>query len=182
MNIRFHSDTIGFLDYPYAPATVYTSGKIAYADIREIDSDAAPPEVRTATGETLFIPATMKEDLRRAACNHGISEVKRIDVWALILEPFLDTEFTEDQKERTLRVLEESGVSPDESIEIRRFVAEAMEAYNFRSGLWDWCDLGLMDALNALRGILSGISLAPDDYEAFYWRAMELAGRGKILG
>lgn len=181
-DIRFGDDGIEFLSYPYPPSSVYPSGKIDYAAIIEIDADAAPPEIRTSR-EILFISATMKEELRRAAVANAIPAVKRIDVWDLLLEPFLDTEFNEEDQERTLRLLEECGIEREESIEIRRFVAEAMVAYNFKSMLWDWCHLGLADILDAYRGVLSGRShrLPPDEYEAFYWRAMELARKGKVM-
>ncbi|MEW6207449.1 MAG: hypothetical protein AB1631_03725 [Acidobacteriota bacterium] len=183
IDIRFTEDGIEFLSYPYPPSLVYPSGKIHYHAISEIDASAAPPEIRTRR-EILFIPATMKEELRRAAAASGIPTVRRIDVWDLLLEPFLDTQFDEEHKERSLLLLEECGISREESIEIRRFVRRAMEAYNFTSMLWDWCHLGLSDALDAFRGVLSGDShrLAPDEYEAFYWRAMELALKGKITG
>jgi hypothetical protein len=183
IDIIFTEDGLEFLSYPYPPSSVYPSGKILYREISEIDSDAAPPEIRTRR-EILFIPATLKEELRRAADAHGVPTVKRIDVWDLLLEPFLDTEFDEEHKERSLLMLEECGISREESIEIRRFVRRAMEAYNFTSMLWDWCHLGLADTLDAHRGVLSGNShrLRPDEYEAFYWRAMELALRGKITG
>ncbi len=180
--IKFSPDGIEFLSYPYPPSSVYPSGKIDYAAISEIDADAAPPEIRTSR-EIFFIPATMKEELRRVAAHHGISTVKRIDVWDLLLEPFLDTEFTEEQQERSLKRLEECGIRREESTEVRRFVARAMEAYNFDSMLWDWCHLGLSDALDAFRGVLSGRRhrLSPRQYEAFYWRAMELARKGKVM-
>ncbi|HEY7546795.1 MAG TPA: hypothetical protein VID27_18020 [Blastocatellia bacterium] len=183
IEIRFDDDGIEFLRYPYPPSSVYPSGKIAYASIIEIDADAAPPEIRTER-EILFISATMKEELRRAASANAIPAVRRIDVWGLLLEPFLDTEFDREDKERTLRLLEESGILRDESVEIRRSVTRAMEAYNFDSMLWDWCHLGLADVLDAFRGVLSGPRhrLPPDEYEAFYWRAMEIARKGKIIG
>ncbi len=181
-DIRFGPDDIEFLIYPYPPSSVYPSGKIDYAMIVEIDADAAPPEIRTSR-EILFIPAPSREELRQAAAAHSLPTVKRIDVWDLLLEPFLDTEFDEEHKERSLRLLEECGIRREESIEIRRFVAEAMVAYNFKSMLWDWCHLGLADALDAFRGVLSGRShrLPPDEYETFYWRAMELARKGRVM-
>lgn len=183
IEIRFHDDEIEFCSYYYPPASVYPSAKIAGSDIREIDPDCAPPEVRIE-GEILFVPATMREELRRFAHRHSIPIVKRIDVWDLLLEPFLDTEFNEDQQKRTLDTLEECRISRDESEVIRRFVADAMMAYNFTSALWEWVHLGLFDALEAFRGVLSGrlYRLAPREYREFYWRAMEIAGRGMITG
>lgn len=181
--IEFQDDAIEFRNYQYPPASIYPSGKISTSEIIEIDPGQTPPEVRIK-GEIFFVPATLKEELRRFALEHSIAIVVRVDMWDYLLEPFLDTEFDEDHKERTLRTLEECGVSRNESEEIRRFVADAMIAYNFTSMLWDWTHLGLSDVLDAFRGVLSGRRhrLAPREYEAFYWRAMEIACKGKIIG
>lgn len=180
IEVCFHEDHIEFRSYPYPPASIYPSGNIAVSAIREVDADRAPPEVRI-DGEILFVPATMKEELRRFVTEHSIPVVRRIDVWDLLLDPFLDTQFTSEDEERGLRVLEENGVSRNESEEIRAFVADAMKAYNWISMLWEWVHLGLFDVLDAFRGVLSGprYKLAPREFEDFYWRAMEIAGRGK---
>lgn len=183
IEVCFHDDHIEFRNYPYPPSSLYPCGKLSINEIKEVDPDCAPPEIRIA-GEILFIPATSKEELREFITKHSIHVVKRIDIWDLLLDPFLDTEFTPEDQERTLRTLEGNGVSRNESEEIREFVADAMEAYNFSSMLWEWVHLGLFDVLEAFRGVLSGSrhELAPHQYEEFYWRAMEIAGRGKQLG
>lgn len=183
VEISFHDYGIEFRNYPYQPASIYPSGRISLEAIKESDPDQPPPEIRIE-GEILFVPATLREDLRRFALDHSIPIVKRIDIWDLLLDPFLDTEFDDQYKERSLKLLEECGVSREESKQIRRFVAKAMEAYNFTSMLWEWVHLGLFDVLEAFRGVLSGQrhKLAPREYEEFYWRAMKIAFQGKIIG
>lgn len=181
--ISFRDDGIEFHDYPYPPASVYPSGVIGFDAIREVDPDAAPPEIRTVRGEILFAPAALKDHLRHMAAQHSIPCVKRIDVWDLILEPFIDTEFSQEHQERTFTILEESGISREECLRIRASVAEAMYAYNIDSGLWDWCHLGLSDVLDALQGKLSGKRhrLSPENFDAFYWRAMKMARQGAVI-
>ncbi len=181
--VRFRDDRIEFCDYPYPPASVYPNGVIGFESIKEADPDAAPPEIRTARGEVLFVPAALKESLRETAALNSIPCVSRIDVWDLILEPFVDTEFDREHQERTLSTLEANGISQQECMGIRASVAGAMHAYNIESGLWDWCHLGLSDVLDALQGKLSGdkYRLPPADFEAFYWRAMELAHKGAVV-
>ena len=164
--VVFSDDGIVFADYPYAGATVQSAPRVPYAAIEEIVLDAAPPEVRTRR-EVLFVPATQREELRR----EGLKIVRCVDVWSLILEPFLDTQFSEAEQERTLQVLESNGVSRAECAAWRSEVGERMLAYN--SILWDWVHLGQCDLLEAT--LLAGQLTAE-----FYWRTMEIARRGRL--
>lgn len=181
LEVEFKNDGIYFCDYPFPPASVFPNGKLSYEQILEIGALAS--EVRTKEREILFIPAKNREDLQRVAAERSIPVVKRIDVWSLILEPFLDTEFSPEQQERTLSVLEDNGVSRKECQKIRASLRLCMYSYNFLSGLWDWCSLDLSDVLDARMGKLSGwwFRLSPRKYRKFYAEAMEIAFRGKIL-
>jgi len=144
------------------------------ADIKEINEKAAPPEIRTEQGEILFVPANQKDDLVKFAHRKKLSMIHRFDVWDLLLEPFLDTEFDADEKERTLRILEENRINRKECETIREEVSKAMTLYNFSTGLWDWVHLGLLDLLSAQRGIMN-----ETNFNKFYWYAMEIALRAK---
>ncbi len=181
--ICLHDDALEFLSYPYPPSRLYPSGKLTLDQVKEINLDMAPPQVQTLYGEILFLPATCKEELQQWAQKNELPIISRLDVWDLLLEPFLDTEFRKEDQERTLRLLEECGISRDESASLRQFVSQAMMDYNFTSMLWDWCHLGLSDVLDAFHGHLAGRKhrLPSDEYESFYWRAMGLATRGKII-
>ena len=99
----FLENGIRFCNYPFPPASVYPDGLITFESIEEIDPEATPPEARVA-GEILFIPATLKDRLRAAAIERSIPSVMRFDVWGLMLEPFLDTEFDETHRERTFSI------------------------------------------------------------------------------
>ena len=74
--------------------------------------------------------------------NTQLSVVRRIDVWDLLLEPFLDTEFTPEQQEQTLTTLKRIGIPRTDVMRIRRSVQGAVLAYNFF--LWNWVHLGLV--------------------------------------
>lgn len=182
-NITFTECGIRFEDYPYAPASVYPDGEILYTEIQEINSQAAPPEVWTKGGDILFISAMHKEELKAKANEHDIPDVSRIDVWGLILDPFLDTTFTEEEQERTLKRLEEQGASREEVLRLREELNDVMIAYNFDSMLWDWVHLGLSDALDARMGKLSGkrFKISDEEFEKFYREAIALARKGKVL-
>lgn len=176
--VTFRVDGIYFHNYSYPPASVYPSGSISYEKILEIDPLAS--EIRTRDKEILFVAAKFRDDLQSVAAEHNIPVVRRIDVWDLILEPFLDTEFNDDHKAKTVRTLEECGLSRSEVEILRTSLHRCMYKYNIESGLWDWSSLGLTDVLDMRLGILTGLScrLSQDAYKEFYFQAMEIAFRG----
>ncbi|MCX5661439.1 MAG: hypothetical protein NTW19_17290 [Planctomycetota bacterium] len=182
MEVEFTSSGIVFHEYPYPPASVHRDGHLPYSAIREVGDWG---DIWTQRGEVLFVPGAQKEDLAAAAERNAIPLVRRVDVWELLLEPFLDTTFDADYQERTLVTLERNGIGRDESRRIRRRLRGAMISYNITSGLWDWIGLGLSDVLDAKMGIRVGsavpwwrrISLGRD--ETFYWWAMEIANRSR---
>ncbi len=172
--VIFTNEGVKFQEYPFAPSIIYPSKLLVVADIKEINEKAAPPEIRTEQGEILFVPANQKDDLVKFAHRKKLSMIHRFDVWDLLLEPFLDTEFDADEKERTLRILEENRINRKECETIREEVSKAMTLYNFSTGLWDWVHLGLLDLLSAQRGIMN-----ETNFNKFYWYAMEIALRAK---
>jgi hypothetical protein len=179
LNVEFSESGVRFFAYSYPPASVFPSGEIAWSRVAEVDPSATPPEIRVG-GEILFVAATTKRLLGEWCAHYAIPVVQRVDIWGLLLEPFLDTEFTSADEERTRRMLGANGVSDEEAVRIRHEVGECMERYNIASGLWDWCHLGLSDVLDARMGRLAGDAcrLAEEDFKVFYWAAMELALRG----
>src|SRR2546430_17727095 len=71
-----------------------------------------------------------------------------------LLEPFVDTEFTDATKRVTTERLAKAGITEVEVEEIRHRIGPLMIAYNIHSGLWDWTNLNLFDLLNAASGQL----------------------------
>ncbi len=155
--------------YDFPGSAFHPRGLCPWDEVREIDPGAWPPEARTA-GEVLFVPAGRRAALEQAAAGHGIPVVARLDVWALLLEPFLDTELSDAEQRRTAELLAGAGIGPELRERLRATVGPAMIAYNFDSMLWEWVHLGLLDALCALRG-----RSADEDFARFYREAMALA-------
>ena len=178
LNVEFLESGVVFRDYPFPTASIYPSGVVAYEAIREVLPDMAPPEIRTHRGEVLFVTAMQKEQLRAAAEQHGLRIAARVDVWDLLLEPFLDTEFSEQDQARTLAILEENGISRERCEALRSQVGAAMYRYNFSTMLWEWVHLGLYDLLLAIQDDLSWT--LSGGMEAFYWEAMSIAEQGKL--
>lgn len=182
-DITFANGRIEFSNYPYPPASIYPAGSITVEQIEDVGITCAPPEIRLKRGETIFVAATAREGLRAWCQNNSISLVDRIDVWGLLLDPFLDTEFTTQEQQQTIATLARCEISPSETEAIRARVAPAMISYNFDSMLWDWVHLGLTDVLDAYCGKLTNPlhKLSPAKYAEFYNYAMEIAGRAKPL-
>lgn len=181
--VKFDRDSIRFGDYPFPPAAVFPDGCLDFESIREVSVRSAPPEVRTHTGEILFISANHVRSLEKAVRRNSLPVVERVDIWHHILSSFLDTE-TDDGK--ALAVLHENRISENECRELREFVAPAMRAYNCDSGLWDWTHLGLYDVLCALvengpEPACHAFVLPRNEFELFYRRAMVVAGAGAVI-
>lgn len=174
------ADGIEIGGYPFPPASVYPGGVVPITEIAEIDSTSAPPELRLRSGEVLFVTAEQKLLLQAWARKHGVPEAPRTDVWGLLLEPFLDTELSEEVQQRTVTRLLERGFSRSEIERLRGRFGPAMIAYNIASGLWDWVHLGAFDLLQAHMGKLAGETFrcSPEELEELYWMVMRLSARG----
>ncbi|MFI6588310.1 hypothetical protein [Embleya sp. NPDC050493] len=128
-------------------AGLVEEGLLPVAAIRDADPDAAPPEIRTVSGLTVFVSAVQREMLAQFCAATGVPRRRRRDVWADLLEPFVDTEFGDRLQEATALRLGEVGLGPAEVAAIRAQVAPAMSAYNAFHA--DWCHLGLCDLIDA---------------------------------
>jgi hypothetical protein len=164
-------------------------GRLAASAIRDADPAATPPEIRTLSGETLFVSATQREELERFCRASQIPVRKRPDIWGDLLEPFLDTQFTPEHEAETLSRLRQAGLTDTEIGQIRAKVGPIMLAYN--AFHWDWCHLGLDDLFDAvttdslpvyLRNRLREMRPEPGEIARFYSWAMKIAdGAGPRL-
>lgn len=187
------SSGITFADYPFFPATVFPSATIAWEQVDDIDLLAPPPTVRVGA-ELLMVSAVHRDELAGYAARHRIPVAARHDrLWGGILEPFLDTEFTEADLQRTMSRLGAAGLGPGQVAELRDRFGPAMWMYNFAIPRWEWVHLGLFDLLAATHpecsypdddwnrmlrarfGIPPGPFCSHDHYTAVYWEAMRTA-------
>ena len=184
---HWFSTGVQFTKYSYPPSSVYPSRLVDWHEVREVCTFGAPPEIRLDSGEILFFPAAYKDEIAKVAMEKGIPNTRSIDIWALVLEPFLDTQFNHGHKKQTLRTLMANGVSTFECFRLRLVLKRTMFAYNIKSGLWEWCHLGLSDVLDARLGIGVGkavpisLRLGPIRFASFYWYAMKVANRAGEL-
>ncbi|MGH9225709.1 MAG: hypothetical protein ACRD2W_18425 [Acidimicrobiales bacterium] len=176
--VEFGPTGIRYRSYPYVGASVHPHGHGSTVDIRDVDrrrrpARDPPPQRRDP------VRLRRTDDLRAFCEEHAVPVRRRPDVWADLLEPFLDTEFTVADDERTATRLHQAGLDRDEIARIRAQVGDAMVAYNFGSMLWEWVHLGLFDLLEAHSGNLAGerFRLAADDFAELYRKAMAVADR-----
>lgn len=169
----FETDALVLKSYPLPRGR--RSPRVPHEALQEVCVDWIPPTVRTREGEYLFIEATQARELADFADRHGVPFVRRTDVWSLILEEFLDTEFSPQVQEGTLRLLEENGVSRAEVQAIRERVGKRMLVLTAIT--WEWTHYGLYDVLIAMRPRLFGSRRA---FEQFTQEAMRLADRGHV--
>ena len=176
-------------EYDFFPASVYPNKKIFANEIDEINIFGAPPEIKIQN-ELIFISAKYKDELEKFGKDNNIKMEKRFDIWDAILEIYLDTEISEDQKRNTLIKLKEFGLDEKTVQNWRKRVAGPMVAYNFGTMLWDWAHLGQWDMLKAHllwvndnehkdKSIFGDLKLkekvSKSDFEDLYWKSMEVA-------
>ena len=177
--VSFSADGVHFARYPYPGALVFPAGLVPWSEIRHVDPDATPPEIRTGSGEVLFVSAELREELRSAAAQHGVAVIGRVDVWGLLLEPFVDTEFGADHQAATIRELGEVGLDASAVQRLRDRFEARMLAYNALH--WDWTHLGQADLLDAhlRRFVPRRLAIAHRRFVRLYRESMEIAALGE---
>lgn len=177
MGVRFLNDRIEFSNYLVPLGTRAGPFAISSGEMFEIRSARHPPEILLRTGEVLFVEAAAKDGLLSFAAAHGIKDCMRLDIWELLLEPFVDTEFPAGQQAETLNLLARSGIPREEAESIRQRVGPRMLRYNAIH--WEWVSLSHADVLWAfgLRNPLFN-RLLLRRRKAFYDWCNGIAGRG----
>jgi hypothetical protein len=148
LEVTFAADHVFFPAGHLSRAGGTFDGTLAASAIRDADPAAAPPEIRTLSGETLFVSAVQREDLERFCRASQIPMRKRPDIWGDLLEPFVGTQPAPGYEAVTLGRLRQAGLTDTEIGRIRAEVGPLMLAYNTLH--WDWHHLGLADLLDAV--------------------------------
>lgn len=170
---EIQENQIQITNYPFEPSVAYPEKRITANEIDSICVDFGVCKIKIAE-DIVFVSAEKKESLEKFAEKNNIELAKHSWNWNLILEPYLDTEFTKENEMRVTERLIENGINPSEVDEIRNEVGMQMYKYNFDTMLWDWCSLGLADVLSAMRAKYN-----TDEFRDFYKRALEIDERGK---
>ncbi len=169
--ITFATDSLKFEDYPFDCSFVSTNPVLNIKDIINICVNSAPPTVKV-DNELIFISAEHKQKLIDFAEKNNLPFSDRPALWDWILEPFLDTEFTAEDKERIYILLEKYELGRETVDKLRETVTEQMIKYNFETMLWEWTMFSALDVLNAMKP-----RLTPNEFKIFYKQVMEIALR-----
>ncbi|RYD52778.1 MAG: hypothetical protein EOP52_01120 [Sphingobacteriales bacterium] len=143
--------------------------RIPAAHIRAVYLEMNPSAVEVES-ELIFISKEYQNQLQEFARQHAIPELRRYDVWADLLEPYLDTLFTPEADEQRTKRLMQNGIPGKRVSVILEEIGQQMMHYNFDTRLWEWQYLGLYDVLSAMRAHYNAAGFAD-----FYRRAMDIA-------
>lgn len=163
------SEFIILHNYPFKPSIAYQHKILNAKEIKDIDLKATPLTIRVAD-ELIFISVNHKLELENFANTNQIQLIERPDIWSWILEPFLDTEYTEKNHLWISNQLQKHGLEPEKIAELRNEVEEQMLKYNFDTMLWEWCYFDASDVLRAMR-----TKYNEEEFERFFNRVMNIA-------
>lgn len=167
--LTIEDDFLKIENYPFEPSIAYGQTIFKTNQIDDLDFKSYPPTFRVGS-ELIFLTSEKKIELEEFATKNNIKTVERSWIWNWILEPFLDTEFTNETDQRITKLLESYGLTKDQVKSIRAEVETQMLKYNFDTMLWEWGGFGASDVLRAMR-----TKYKKDEYEDFYTRVMEIA-------
>lgn len=159
-------------NYLFEPSIAFKKSIFKWDEIDDIDIKSYPPTIRIKD-ELIFWTSEQKEALQKFAIDNKIQIVERTLIWDWILEPFLDTEFTAETEQRLSLLLENYGLTNKDVKALRDEVETQMMKYNFDTMLWEWCSLGALDVLKAMR-----VKYNESDFIYFYQRLMKIALKG----
>lgn len=112
----------------------------------------------------------MRKELQMFTEKHNILTVERPRIWEWTLEPFLDTEYTDDTDKWLTCLLEAFGLTPEKITALWAEVETQMLKYNFDTMLWEWVILNDSDVLRAMRTKYNA-----NEFQEFYSRVMDIA-------
>ncbi len=168
--IIFHEEAIEIQQYEFQVSNIRHTPIISIEQINEVNLNTFPASIVINHNEIIFIENRYKVDFIKYVKDKKLKVNNRFDIWSAINEVFLDTEFTEQHLERTLKQLETNGVSATEVAQIRTEVSDIMQGW--AAIAWEWNYLGQYDLL--LNKKQSYLLLFPRE---FYWWTMEIALR-----
>jgi len=141
-------------------------------DIVEI-IDWFPLTLLTTAGEFILIDREKRDAVMAFCAANEIPFTSRYDIWGDLLEPFLDTEHSEEWQARTRAAIRRAGLSDAEIDAIRARVEHPM--LSLTAVTWEWTHYSLSDVLTAMKPGLIGTRR---NWDEFYAEAMRITRRG----
>jgi len=127
---------------------------IGWSQVRDADPGGYPPQLRLRDGRTVFVSRLQHEQFAGAVAAANVAVVRRPEVWADLLEPFLDTDYAlmRSRCEQRLRSLD---LADTEVAGIRRRIRGRMSALTALT--WEWGGYGQYDLLLATALFIRGM-------------------------
>ncbi|MGH1519831.1 DUF7079 family protein [Chryseobacterium sp. JK1] len=167
--LTLFDDFLKIENYPFKPSIAYKQNIFKSAEMDDIDFRSYPPNFRIEN-ELIFLPKSQNNEIELFAKRNTIKTVQRPPIWSWLLEPFLDTEYTQGTDQKLMENLSEYGLSVDQISLLRAEVESQMLQYNFDTMLWEWVSFDTSDVLRAMRP-----KYKKNEFESFYKRVMKVA-------
>lgn len=179
MKALFYPHKIEIKDYPFPTQKREKNFDIDCKNIKEVRKNRLPSEILLNSGEILFFDYAYRTHLQLFARLNNIPQVNRLDVWALLCNPFLDTETSERDQKANLNTLLNAGFLEKEIEYIRNKIQLRMMSLNTFMG--EWAHLSHHDVLMAFdpKNPLNSSTFSMDDH--FYDWCNEIATRAPLI-
>jgi hypothetical protein len=104
LKFDFNDDSIILTQgYYFRHSSIYKSQRIKACQISEVTLNTSPPSIVINNNEVIFLGYEDLDQLREFSERNSLEESERVDIWELLNQPFLDTEFSEEEKSQTLQ-------------------------------------------------------------------------------
>jgi len=164
-------DRIRFDFYEFYFSSLQKNSVLTLDRIKEVDFNTSPCSMEIDDGELIFFNHDDKPRIKEFTEKHEILESKKVDVWNLFCNTFLDTEFKADKIRKDKELLKGLGFSLTEQETIRKRIKWSM------FGTWEWGYLGHWDVLAMKQYRNAFYRLNGSD---FYWWTMKVALKGSL--
>lgn len=149
---------------------------IAPADCEAL-VDWFPLAMFLKNGDIVFLSRERASKVVAFAETNGVPFERRHDMWSMILDPFLDTEYAETYYQQTSSQMAKMGLAHEQVEALRDRLGPKMLLLTAMS--WEWQYYGLFDALAVMR---PATPFRKRRWQAFYKEAIRIARLGQVIG
>lgn len=131
--LEFLGDHFIVREYPFSPSFFADDLKVLASEIAEVDLDRC---VVLVGRDLIYLPGWPREELSTFCKDNTIKVRVRYDVWAHILDPFVDTSFTADEVKIRNGHLRQAGFSVWRTFWLRLIFALPIIFFQGMAGEW----------------------------------------------
>ncbi len=151
--------------YYFKNSSLGKKKRLKFTDIDEIRTNTIPHTALINRNEIIFLVGLSEEDIKPLSSKIPFTQPQ--DNWMLICDEFLDTEYSEKEKELNLKKLAESGISEEEVKKIRKRISFRMLVSTYLT--LEWVYYGQWDVMRETWPV----------NKKKYWWTMDIALRKK---